>query len=146
MCVIREGIAPAVADAWITPVSNATSAPLGIRDAFRAIIAELEGNGAVLGCPLSNLAVEMSSRDAELRHEMDTIFQSWRAAIASKLHDDLDAGLATDLDPQKAAMFVVAVYSGAMTMAKAAQTAAPLRDSLLELINYFRPSYRADAV
>ena len=146
MCVIREGIAPAVADAWIIPVSRATSAPAGIRDAFCTIIAELERNGSVSGCPLNNLAVELSSHDPELRLEMDAIFQNWRAAIASKLRDDLDAGLASDLDPQKAAMFVVAVYSGAMTMAKASQTAAPLLDSLSELINYFRLSYRPDAI
>ncbi|MDL2410386.1 TetR/AcrR family transcriptional regulator [Rhizobium calliandrae] len=146
LCVVREGIAPAVADAWIIPVSKATSALAGIRDAFSAIIAELERNGSVSGCPLNNLAVEMASHDAELRQEMDAIFQNWRAAIAGKLCDDLDSGLASDLDPQKAAMFVVAVYSGAMAMAKASQTTAPLRDSLSELINYFRPSYRSDAI
>ncbi len=146
LCVIREGIARAVADAWITPVSKATSAPAGIRDAFSAIVAELERNGSVSGCPLNNLAVELSSHDPELRQEMDAIFESWRAAIAGKLRDDLDAGLASDLDPQRAAMFVVAVYSGAMAMAKASQTTAPLLDSLSELINYFRTLYRPDAI
>lgn len=115
LAVIRERVAEAVAETWIAPVEAAPSGAEGVARVFDAIAAELEANGRVQGCPLGNLALELSAADPEFGAAVDAVFAGWRAALTTKLGDD---GLAT---------LVVATYSGAMTLAKAAQDAAPLR-------------------
>lgn len=115
LAVIRERVAQAVAETWIAPVDAAPSGAEGVLGVFDAIAEELEANGRVQGCPLGNLAIELSLVDGELAAAIDAVFGSWRDALAARLGD---AGLAT---------FVVATYSGAMALAKAAQDPAPLR-------------------
>jgi AcrR family transcriptional regulator len=115
LAVIRERVAEAVAETWIAPVDAAPSGAAGVLGVFAAIAGELEANGRVQGCPLGNLALELSLADTDFATAVDDVFTSWRAALAARLGDE---GLAT---------FVVATYSGAMALAKAAQDPAPLR-------------------
>lgn len=142
LAVIRESIAEAVDEAWILPIVSASSAMAGIRCAFENVIAELERNGAVSGCPLNNFAVELSLQDAQLRQEMDRIFQSWRTAIEEKFEADAASGLMHQIEPRRLATLVVATYSGAMSMAKASQSAEPLRTSWQELRHHLLNAYK----
>ncbi|WP_414470908.1 TetR/AcrR family transcriptional regulator [Microvirga sp. M2] len=127
LAVIRDRVAAAVEETWIRPVLAASTASEGIQAVFAGIIAELEGQGAVSGCPLNNLAIELARHDDDFRVSIDTVFVRWREAIADKLKADLSAGAVFDLDPEAFAVLVVASYSGAMAMAKAQQSAEPLR-------------------
>jgi len=127
LAVLRERVAKAVEETWIEPVQSARQTSEGILAVFGAIIAELDGRGAVSGCPLNNLALELSLADPEFRDAVHGIFEGWRAAIAERLRRDQAAGAAKNADPAAFATFVVASYSGAMAMAKAEQSARPLR-------------------
>ncbi|WP_287093334.1 TetR family transcriptional regulator C-terminal domain-containing protein, partial [Mesorhizobium sp.] len=91
---------------------------------------ELEQQGFVRGCPLNNLAHELSLADADFRAALAGIFSSWRQAIADKVRADQQAGREQDTDPQRFAALAVATYSGAMSMAKTAQDSGVLRDCL----------------
>ncbi len=142
LTVIRDRIAAAVYRAWIAPVVTASTAIAGIEDAFAGIIAELDQNSSVSGCPLNNLAVELSSQDAELRQEMDQIFQSWRKAIQDKFNADCASGMMRSTDNAQLAYLVVATYSGAMAMAKSSQSAEPLRACWHELRTHLRRAYK----
>lgn len=126
VAVLRERVAQAVEEAWIDPVRLAPTAAAGVQAAFAGIIADLERNGAVSGCPLGNLGLELSGRDEDFRSAIDEVFARWRGAIADKLRADPNVD-GCDLDPDAMATLVVAAYSGAMAMAKASQSAAPLR-------------------
>lgn len=130
LAVIRDRVRSAVESTWIVPVLAAPTAAGGIEQVFETIISDLEQNGSVSGCPLNNLALELSSQDAELRQQLDQIFLLWRDAISEKLKDDLAAGGSRVSDPDAMATFVVATYSGAMAMAKASQSVQPLRTCL----------------
>jgi AcrR family transcriptional regulator len=142
LTVIRDRIAAAVNEAWIEPVVTASTAIAGIEAAFSGIIAELERNGSVSGCPLNNLAVELSRQDVELRQEMDQIFQSWRKAIEDKFKADSASGLMRSIDTAQLAFLVVATYSGAMAMAKSSQSTEPLRACWHELKNHLCRAYK----
>ena len=133
VAVIKERVAEAVEAAWIEPVQSAATVAEGIRAAFDRIALELERRGAVSGCPLNNLALELAREDEELRAQLDAIFVRWRQAIAAKVRADQQAGALLDLDPDGFATLVVAAYSGAMAMAKASQSAAPLKLCAQEL-------------
>ncbi|MCY1304702.1 hypothetical protein D9M70_544650 [compost metagenome] len=94
---------------------------------FATIISELERKGAVSGCPLNNLALELSREDEAFQAAIEAIFLRWRSAIADKLRADLRADRIDDFDSEAMATLVVATYSGAMAMAKASQSVAPLK-------------------
>jgi AcrR family transcriptional regulator len=127
LAVIQDRVAEAVEEAWIRPVELAPTAAEGIQAVFASIVSELEQNGAVSGCPLNNLALELSRQDGDFQAAINAIFVRWRSAIADKLRADLRAGAVHGLDPEAMATLVVATYSGAMAMAKACQCADPLK-------------------
>lgn len=127
LAVIRERVAAAVEAAWIAPVRQAASARAGVAAAFAAIIDALDRQQSVHGCPLNNLALELSLADADFRAAIDEVFAAWRAAIAAKLAAESRSPDASAGHAQDVAALVVAAYSGAMTMAKAAQGSAPLK-------------------
>jgi TetR/AcrR family transcriptional repressor of nem operon len=133
LAVIDERVAAAVEETWIAPVSAAASARAGVRAVFEAVAAELEQQGFVRGCPLNNLAHELSLADPEFRAALAGIFSAWRQAIADKVRADQQAGREQGTDPQLFAALAVATYSGAMSMAKTAQDATVLRDCLAAL-------------
>jgi len=133
LAVIDERVAAAVEATWIAPVQAAASAREGVRAVFEAVAAELERQGFVRGCPLNNLAHELSLADPDFRVALAGIFAAWRHAIADKITADQQAGREQGTDPVRFAALAVATYSGAMSMAKTAQDAAPLRDCLAAL-------------
>lgn len=133
LAVIDERVAAAVEETWIAPVLAAASAREGVRAVFEAVAAELERQGFVHGCPLNNLAHELSLADPDFRAALAGIFSAWRQAIADKISADQRAGREQGTDPQRFAALVVATYSGAMSMAKTAQDATVLRDCLAAL-------------
>ncbi|RWB52026.1 MAG: TetR/AcrR family transcriptional regulator [Mesorhizobium sp.] len=130
LAVIEERVAAAVEETWIAPVRAASSAREGVRAVFEAVAAELERQGYVRGCPLNNLAHELSLADADFRTALAGIFAGWRRAIADKARADQQAGGEDGTDPDRFAVLAVAVYSGAMSMAKTAQDAGVLRECL----------------
>ncbi|TIX57669.1 MAG: hypothetical protein E5V28_14435, partial [Mesorhizobium sp.] len=97
--------------------------------------------GFVRGCPLNNLAHELSLADADFRAALAGIFSAWRQAIADKVRADQQAGREQDTDPQRFAALAVATYSGAMSMAKTAQDSGVLRDCLNALEQGSFPSF-----
>ncbi|MBB6407914.1 TetR/AcrR family transcriptional regulator [Mesorhizobium sangaii] len=130
LAVIDERVAAAVEATWIAPVQAAASARDGVRAVFEAVAAELEQQGFVRGCPLNNLAHELSLADPDFRAALARIFSAWRQAIADKVRADQREGREQGTDPQRFAALAVATYSGAMSMAKTAQDAGVLRDCL----------------
>jgi AcrR family transcriptional regulator len=128
LAVIQDRVAPAVRQTWIEPVRLASSLPKAIARVFSVIESGVQERGSVSGCPLNNLALELSLADPDFRHAIKSIFDEWQIALAERI-GDTDGGRRLDQGKRlEAAAFVVSAYSGAMTLAKASQSAAPLRD------------------
>ena len=131
LAVIAERVAAEVDETAIRPIATASSAAAGVRNVFNGVADTLERNRAVTGCPLNNLALELSLADADFREAVNGIFERWRLALSHRLHSDrpeMDLSRAHDL-----ATLIVASYSGAMAMAKASQSAEPLRACAVQL-------------
>lgn len=143
LAVIRDRVAKAVEETWIEPVLAARTAADGVRAVFAGVIGELERRRAVTGCPLNNLALELSLHDRDFRAAVDTIFARWQSAIAEKLRADVAAGRARGLDPDAIATFVVAAYSGGMALSKASQSTAPLKACADELAHIIKEAQGA---
>ena len=136
LAVIRERVARAVREAGMEPVTRAATAADGVAAVFAKIASGLEAAGAVRGCPLNNLALELSFGDREFSAEIAAVFAEWRRALADKVRADQARGRAKGRDPEAFATFVVSAYSGAMAQAKAEQNARPLRLCAAELARW----------
>jgi AcrR family transcriptional regulator len=142
LAVIRDRVAQAVEETWIEPIRTAPTAAAGIRNVFQQIAATIDARGTVLGCPLNNLALELSLADPEFQHAVQAVFERWRTAIAEKLRADQAAGALKNVDPEHLATFIVAVYSGAMALAKAQQSSEPLGTCAQQLAAFVQPGLR----
>jgi AcrR family transcriptional regulator len=126
LAVIRERVAQAVEETWIEPVRSARTAADGIEDVFGRVAGTLD-RGRVVGCPLNNLALELSLADPEFQSAVQNVFEDWQAAITQRLRADQAAGALKNADPEGLATLIVASCSGAMAMAKANQSSEPLK-------------------
>lgn len=133
LAVIEERVADTVTKTWIEPVRKASSASQGINAVFDSVAESADSNRAILGCPLNNLVLELSLADQDFQQALLRVFDRWEQAIAQRLRDDLKAGIVRNIDPNRLATFVVASFSGAMSLAKATQNAAPIRECRKEL-------------
>ena len=134
LAVIGERVAAEVGQTWIATVRDAPSAAEGILQAFETVAAALDAQGSVSGCPLGNLTLELSLADADLRAALAGEYRAWRDAIADRIRRDQQAGRAGFAsDPDAFANVVVAMFSGAMTIAKAEQDTAALKASADQL-------------
>ena len=127
LAVFAERVAPAVRETWIDPVRAAPSFGQGIQSVFDAIISSIDARGSTSGCPLNNLAMELSLADADFRQAANGIFREWQAALAERIRETRAGRKMTKAARNDVAAFVVASYSGAMALAKAEQSTAPLR-------------------
>ena len=130
LAVISERVRVEVAETWIETVRSAADAATGILGVFDGVIAQLDHNGAVSGCPLGNLATELSLADPDIREALAREYENWRRAIEDRLRDDVESGAATFLEQSGVESFayvVVALFSGAMAIAKAEQRTSALR-------------------
>jgi TetR/AcrR family transcriptional repressor of nem operon len=136
--VINERVAPAVRETWIDPIRTAPSLRKGIASVFEAIVAGLETRGSVSGCPLNNLALELSRHDPEFRRAIDAVFSEWQAAIGERIAKTRGGARLDRAKRADCAAFIISVYSGAMTLAKSSQTASALRSAASFLAQWLR--------
>ncbi len=139
LAVIRDRVATSIEETWLAPIRSARTTIDGVLTIFAQVIAELEHRGAVVGCPLNNLALELSLADPEFRSAVSAIFASWQSAIADRIREEQAGGGLEGADPDELATFIVAAYSGAMALAKASQSSAPLKSCAVQLARVMSP-------
>lgn len=138
LAVITERVAPVVRESWIDPVRTAASVSEGVRQVFASIISGIEQRGSVSGCPLNNLAMELSFSHPRIRASLQGIFQEWQRALAARIAETKRGARLDRRKRAAAAAFIIATYSGAMNLAKATQSASPLRDALANLSGWLQ--------
>ena len=127
---LERTLEPAFADTDADPVEQI--------HAFLDRLVEIHRRrNCVGGCPMGNLASELSDVHEGFRQRLAEIFEHWRV----KLADALEGGrrrerLRADLDTAAAAGFVVASLEGAILMAKVTRDIAVLEKSVAELKQY----------
>jgi TetR/AcrR family transcriptional repressor of nem operon len=109
--------------------------PLDQVQAFldRMVAIQRERN-CVGGCPVGNLASELSDVHEGFRQRLAGIFDQWRARIAEALRRGQERGrLGRELEPAAVAHFMVAALEGAILMAKVTRDVAVLERCVGEL-------------
>jgi len=118
--VVEEIIAKFTRDRWLRPMLS-EGQPIDILiGVVRRIPARLKDVRA--GCPLLNLAQEMSPLDEQFRKRLESIFLDWQEGVATLLRKGQSQGtVRRDLNPDETASFLVAMVEGYATLAKNAQ-------------------------
>ena len=129
--VVDELIWENVKDSWVIPLNdtdNIIDALLSMID--RSIECRNEDN-ICFGCPLNNLAQEMSPVDEGFRERINYIFDQWRTAITKGLIEGQANGLVKEsISAEASAYFIVAAIEGSTSLAKNAKSVDVLRTSL----------------
>jgi AcrR family transcriptional regulator len=95
-----------------------------------------------LGCPLNNLAQEMSPLDQRFQRAVATTFETWTDAVANDLErGQAEGSVRRDVDAGKVATFIVAAIEGSFGLAKSARSGSMLRSNL-EVLESFLESLR----
>ena len=122
--IIEEIISEITRDRWVLPLQrskdkNPVDALIGIVQAIPARPRDVRS-----GCPLVNLAQEMSQLDERFRKRLEMIFHAWQEEIAMALRRGQSQGLVRrDLVPEETASFLIAMVEGYEVLAKNAQDA-----------------------
>ncbi len=114
-----------------------------IHDPIERVFGVLEGYRQMLtitecrmGCPIGNLALEMSEKSEQVRVKIAQNFENWRVVIRKCL-GDAQHRFPHDVDPDKLATFVLTVMEGAVMLARAYRSLKPFDDSIAQIHDYF---------
>ena len=121
--VVREVIHPRFKQQWSDPLANSTDPITDLKRIFRqGAKREIANGGLVHGCPLNNLAQEMSPLDEKFRQSLEKIYFEWRETMAAAFARGIKAGkVRRDVSPRKVAAFIAAAQAGIAGTAKNAQ-------------------------
>jgi len=135
--VVDEIVAPAIAKTWIAPLTQDVNSIEMIERVLQRIAVDMDQSEIRGGCPLGNLAAEMSALDEGFRLRIGAVYDSWRGALAGSIASSQAAGqVRGDADPQQVAAFIVAAVSGLRTVAKSGGGRDALIDGVSQVQQY----------
>jgi TetR/AcrR family transcriptional repressor of nem operon len=136
--VVEEVIRPEMKTRWFDRIGNSSDPITDLKRAFREYRTDEMRTGLLLhGCPLNNLAQEMSPLDEGFRKRIDKIYASWRECVAAAFARGIKAGtVRKNISPHNVAAFVIAVQAGMIGTAKNAQSEKLLTHAGQALFDY----------
>ena len=141
--VVDDVVTDLLLERWLGVLARQPGDPLtALQGMLKERLARLSPDEVELGCPLNNLAQEMSPLDERFRRRVAKTFDTWASGFAEVLERGQIAGaVRKDIGPKKMAHFLVAAIEGSFGLAKAAQSPALLRSNL-EVLNTLLDSLR----
>ena len=139
LAIIEEIVATFPRDRWLLPLQRSkdkdpVDALIGIVRAIPARPKDLRG-----GCPLVNLAQEMSQLDERFRKRLERIFHAWQEGIATALRRGQHQGtVRRDLVPEETASFLIAMVEGYEVLAKNAQDVKVWNEGIRNIVGWLQ--------
>jgi AcrR family transcriptional regulator len=135
--IVEEIVAALPRDKWLRPLQqdkDPIDALIDIVQATSVRPKDVQG-----GCPLVNLAQEMSPLDERFRKRLERIFNAWQEGIATALRRGQSQGtVRRDLVPEETASFLIAMYEGYVLLAKNAQDAKVWNVGIRNIVGWLR--------
>lgn len=135
--VIDTVIHAHVSAVWVEPLENSDQPLQTLIDIITKLGLTMDDTVISLGCPLNNLAQEMSPLDEGFRLRINRIYLMWEEALVRALErgqrlQQVRAGIIV----RESALFVLAAMEGSIGMAKNAQSVDVLMECGSGLIAY----------
>jgi TetR/AcrR family transcriptional regulator, transcriptional repressor for nem operon len=142
--VVEEIVFADIKQRWLHPLADSIDPIATVKKAMRQFAKEEGANGRLLqGCPLNNLAQEMSPLDEGFRRRLEKVYSAWREGLESALARGIKAGtVRKGISPRKVAALVVAALEGIIGTAKNSQTMELLElagEGLFDYLDTLRP-------
>lgn len=135
--LVEEIIAPDLRAKWLRPLqrgSDPIDALTGIVQGESVRPEDVRG-----GCPLNNLAQEMSPLHEGFRKRLAIVFHAWRRGIAAALREGQAQGrVRRDVKPAEAAGFLIATLEGYVSLAKNAQDAKVMKAGIRNIVGWLQ--------
>ena len=139
--VVDELIIPTVEAVWLQPLKNSGDPLQGLITVIEQMPDNEHKPADMIryGCPLNNLAQEMSPLDEGFRQRLDYAFRVWHDVIQETLERAQQKGhIREDVDCDEAATFIMAAMEGCIGLAKNAQSMERLHVCNRGLIQFIR--------
>ena len=142
--VLEEVITPHMKSQWFDPLAASIDPVPDMKHTLTEFMKrEVENRCLERGCPLNNLAQEMSPLDEAFRKRIEKVYSMWRECIETALARGIKAGkVRKDLSPRNVAAFIVAAQSGIIGTAKNAQSVELMKQAgaaFFEYLDSLRP-------
>lgn len=137
LAVLRETVRHLTLGLWIESLDRPGDVVSAIQATLRERAEKLTPRQVEFGCPLNNLAQEMSPLDRRFRKEIDAIYRDWRGGLASALEQGkVDGSVRPGVDSAAVAAFLVASIEGSYGLAKGSRDGGLLRDNFRMLVEF----------
>jgi TetR/AcrR family transcriptional regulator, transcriptional repressor for nem operon len=136
--VVDEVVNRSLLERWLGLLEKQTGDPLtALQRVLRQRASDATAEEIELGCPLNNLAQEMSPLDDRFRRRVNATFDTWRKGFAQALErGQAEGSVRRDVDAKKVASFVVAAIEGTLGVAKSARSLSMLRSNSEVLVAF----------
>lgn len=117
--IVDEILREMILDRWIRPLAAYKNPLQGILKRFKVLTDAMADEDLVRGCPLNNLAQEMSAVDPVFREKVKTVMTMWIDETERHLKKGSESGyLKKEADPRQIALFVVMTQEGSFGLVK----------------------------
>ncbi len=142
--VVEEVIQPRIKALWFDPLAGSIDPIADVKRTVRQFVKEEQANGRLVqGCPLNNLAQELSPLDEGFRRRIEGVYTAWRESLEAAFVRGIKSGkVRKDISPRNVAAFIVAALAGIIGTAKNAQSEELLRqagEGLFDYLDSLRP-------
>ena len=136
LAVLEESYIDKVKQIW-EPIFSDENPLTALIDLFEHGFKSIDCEKIKLGCPINNLAQEMSPLDDRFRQRIELIYQVWKQRLAKALTKAQKNGyMKKDVDPNAVATLTIATTQGAIGIAKNSQHAGSFNEYTQGLISY----------
>jgi AcrR family transcriptional regulator len=129
----KELLYPMVVQPVLDRVSDPIERIFGILDGYRK---QLLATKYQFGCPIGNLALELTNSHPAARELIAANFSGWRKAVEECLAD-ASGRLPRSLDREQLALFVLTTMEGAVMLARSYHSIEPYDVAVTQLRDYF---------
>lgn len=122
--VVDELLRQQFREEWVKPLQTSVDPVADIQAILDGFSEEMQEDPKAItrGCPINNLAQEMSAVDDTFRLKLKDIFQEWEQSLERAIRAGIDAGnVRSDVDPSALAVTLVALFEGSIGMLKVSQ-------------------------
>ena len=136
IAVLEESYIDKVKQIW-EPIFSSENPLAALIHLFQYGFKSVDCEKIKLGCPINNLAQEMSPIDNRFRQRLEFIYQVWKQRLTKTLKKAQDKGyMRNDVDPKAIATLTIATTQGAIGIAKNSQQAGSFTEYTQGLVDY----------
>ena len=134
--VLDESLSEVKREIWL-PIINSDNALKSVIELFNSPDQLVDCETVKHGCPINNLAQEMSPIDEGFRARIETIYTDWKVHLTNALKQCQKNGhMSDEANPEQIATLIIAVSQGAIGIAKNAQQPSSFTEYTRGLVDY----------